>query len=79
MFGLDIVAFFKGKGVDYDVIHKECYARYGKSHEVLANWSPEDFDFVVVDNKKAFKIDGVNKELKVQSPVSHLTLLNISP
>ena len=39
-----IFAYFKTTyGLDYDQVHAECYVRYGKSHEVLANWSAEDF------------------------------------
>jgi len=52
----EIVAFYKGKGVDYDAIHKECYDRYGKSHELLSNFDSKDFDYIVVENKKAFKL-----------------------
>jgi len=33
------------------VIHKECYARYAKSHEKLANWHKEDFGGIVINNK----------------------------
>ena len=47
----DTIAHFKAKGVDYDAIHKECYERYGASHRKLANWAPEDFECIVVQDK----------------------------
>jgi len=59
-----VIEHFKKKGVDYDVIHKECYARYGKSHELLANWQQEDFEGIVINNKVFKFTEGGIEELK---------------
>ncbi len=37
-----------GKGVDYDEVFRQCYARYGASHEALAQWQRQDFGGVGV-------------------------------
>lgn len=47
----DTIAHFKARGIDYDAIHKECYDRYGESHRRLANWAPEDFECIAVQDK----------------------------
>jgi len=47
----EIVNFYEEKGVSYDKIHHECYARYGASHTALANWQKEDFEGLVVGNR----------------------------
>jgi len=46
-----IIEHYKGKGVDYDAVHKVCYDRYQASHQKLANWSKEDFAAVIVNDK----------------------------
>ncbi len=35
-------------GVDYEVFYRAAYARYGRSHQQLANWTPSDFSALVV-------------------------------
>lgn len=44
----DVVSHYKGKGVDYDEVFRQCYARYGASHEALAQWQRQDFGGVGV-------------------------------
>lgn len=39
----EIIWHFKARGVDYEEIHSQCYARYGDSHRALAKWHPQDF------------------------------------
>eukprot|EP01125_Pyxidicula_operculata_P022704 TRINITY_DN9513_c0_g1_i1.p1 TRINITY_DN9513_c0_g1~~TRINITY_DN9513_c0_g1_i1.p1 ORF type:complete len:382 (+),score=96.01 TRINITY_DN9513_c0_g1_i1:26-1171(+) len=46
-----IIEYYKTKGVDYDAIHKECYDRYGSSHEKLSNWNVSDFEGIVTNGK----------------------------
>ncbi|CAJ1374600.1 unnamed protein product [Effrenium voratum] len=42
----DIISFFNGKGIVYNDVWEQSYARYCRSYEV-ANWKPKDFSYVV--------------------------------
>jgi len=47
----DIIQYYAKKGVDYFVIHQNCFHRYGESHKALANYSPNDFEGIVIGGK----------------------------
>jgi len=51
----EIFAFFKTKGVDYHQIHAQCYARYGESHRLLANFNPDQFEGISTSDNKFFQ------------------------
>jgi len=44
----DVIAFYNGKGVNYQQIWRDCYTRYAESHKTLSNWSPDDFEGIIV-------------------------------
>jgi len=52
----DIITEFNGRGVRYNDIHAACYARYGRSHVALANYSPEHFEALVVDGERVLSL-----------------------
>eukprot|EP00667_Euglena_gracilis_P019296 EG_transcript_20657 len=45
----DIIRRFDDLGIRYDDIHARCYARYGQRHEEIANYTPDQFEAVIVD------------------------------
>jgi len=45
-----IVDIKKIYNIDYDVIWKQAYQRYGKSHTLLANWNKNDFEGTIVND-----------------------------
>eukprot|EP01121_Diplochlamys_sp_Union-15-3_P004991 TRINITY_DN1521_c0_g1_i2.p1 TRINITY_DN1521_c0_g1~~TRINITY_DN1521_c0_g1_i2.p1 ORF type:complete len:400 (+),score=55.17 TRINITY_DN1521_c0_g1_i2:61-1200(+) len=52
-----IIKHYDSKGVNYHQIHKDYYERSFKSHQQLSNWSVEDFEAIVMDDK-VFKLAG---------------------
>jgi hypothetical protein len=45
-----ITAFYKARGVDYDIVHRQMYDQIGENHRRLANWQIDQFSAVVVSN-----------------------------
>jgi len=46
-----LVAEIATLGVDYNAVYDAEYARYGESHRLLANWSVDDFESIVVGDE----------------------------
>ena len=47
---LFLFLFYQQKGVNYDKIWKDSYARYAESHKLLSNWISEDFNGIIIDD-----------------------------
>lgn len=47
----DIISHFETKGVSYDEIWTRCFEKYCASYELLSNWNPADFSYVVYQGK----------------------------
>jgi len=45
-----IVAHYKARGVDYDVVHARMYEQLGEQHRRLANWQSTRFSALIVSN-----------------------------
>mmetsp|Transcript_3042 Transcript_3042/g.6960 ORF Transcript_3042/g.6960 Transcript_3042/m.6960 type:complete len:424 (-) Transcript_3042:133-1404(-) len=43
----EIITHFNRKGILYEEIWEKCYAKYCASADLLANWNPKDFSYVV--------------------------------
>lgn len=50
----EIMDHFEKKGVSYDRIYSACFARYGDSHRLLANYSASDFGGLIFDQHDSF-------------------------
>jgi hypothetical protein len=73
-----VIAHYRTKGVDYDVIHAECYRRTGESHAKLANWRASDFEACSVGDRVHSLKDGsvLPEDAKAAAAADKLALQN---